>query len=136
MLKAIASVLIVLGLAFGASGVVAADFIADEARVENVQTGDDASIPEAQVLGPFTMISQADNIEKHTLARTEGQRYSEMARDDEARPMWITATTLRTALHFGALAYAFALFVVVVGLALVLQGAALLVIDRRMCCKA
>ena len=132
MLKAFAAVMIVIGFAFSASGVAAINFITDEAQIENVMTGDDASIPNALVDDPFTMLSQADNIEKHTLARTDGLRYSEMARDNEARPMWITATTLRTALHFGAMSYAFSLFVIVVGLMFTLNGFALLVINRRL----
>jgi len=131
MLKAFAAVMIVIGFAFSASGVVAIDFINDEALVENVMTGDDASIPDQIVSGPFTMKAQADNIEKHTLARTDGLRYSEMARDNEARPMWITATTLRTALHFGVLSYAFALFTIVVGLLFMMNGAALYTVARR-----
>ena len=131
MLKAFAAVMIVIGFAFSASGVVAIDFINDAAIEENVMTGDDASIPDQLVSGPFTMLSQADNIEKHTLARTDGLRYSEMARDNEARPMWITATTLRTALHFGAMSYAFSLFVIVVGLLFMLNGAALYTVARR-----
>jgi len=131
MLKAFAAVMIVIGFAFSASGVVAIDFINDEALVENVMTGDDASIPNQLVSGPFTMKAQADNIEKHTLARTDGLRYSEMARDNEARPMWITATTLRTALHFGVMSYAFSLFVIVVGLLFMLNGAALYTVARR-----
>ena len=77
------------------------------------------------------MLSQADNIEKHTLARTDGLRYSEMERDNEARPMWITATTLRTALHFGAMSYAFSLFVIVVGMLFMLNGAALYTVARK-----
>ena len=130
-MKIIASIMLVVGLAFSGSGVIAMDYISNEAQIENVYTGEDASIPEALVNGPFTMLSQADNIEKHTLARTDGLRYSEMARDNEARPMWITATTLRTALHFGALSYAFSLFVIVVGLLFMLNGAALYFVARK-----
>jgi len=131
MLKAFAAVMIVIGFAFSASGVAAINFISDEAQAENVYTGDDASIPEALVHGPFTMKSQADNILKHTLARTDGLRYSEMDRENEARPMWVTATTLRSALHLGILSYGFALFVVVVGLLFMLNGAALYTVARR-----
>ena len=127
----LAAVLITVGLAFSVSGVVAINFISAEAQIENIHTGDDASIPEALVNGPFTMKSQADNILKHTLARTDGLRYAEMARDNEARPMWITATTLRTALHFGVLSYAFALFTSVVGLMFMLNGVAILVVNRK-----
>ena len=127
----IAAILLALGLAFSVSGVVAMNYISAEAQIENVHTGDDASIPEALVNGPFTMLSQAENIEKHTLARTDGLRYAEMARDNEARPMWITATTLRTALHFGVLSYAFALFTIVVGFAFMLNGVAIYALGRK-----
>ncbi len=127
----LAAVLIVVGLAFSVSGAVAINFISAEAQIENVYTGDDASIPDALVNGPFTMKAQADNIEKHTLARTDGLRYSEMDRDNEARPMWVTATTLRTALHFGILSYAFATFTLVVGLLFMANGAAILAVNRK-----
>ena len=131
MLKAIAIALVSVGLVFSVAGAVALNHIVDEAQIENVVTGDDASMPNQLVDDPFTMISQADNIETHTLARTDGLRYSEMARDNEARPMWVTATTLRTALHFGAMAYAFSLFTIVVGALFMLNGVALLVVNKR-----
>ncbi len=125
IVKVLASVMLTVGLAFGATGAVAMNFISNEAVVENIYTGDDASIPEQLVNGPFTMKAQADNILHHTLARTDGLRYAEMDREDENRPMWVTATTLRTALHFGILSYAFSLFVIVVGLLFMMSGAAL-----------
>ena len=110
---------------------MALDYINDEALVENIYTGDDATIPEQIVSGPLTMLAQAENIEKHTLARTDGLRYAEMDRDNEARPMWITATSLRTALHFGVLSYAFAAFTIVVGVLFMLNGAALWLLASR-----
>ena len=131
MIKAIASFMLVIGLSMSLAGGLAIGFIASEAKAENVVTAEDSSRPDRAVIGPFEMKAQADIIETHTLGRTDGLRYSEMDRENEARPMWITATVLRTALHFGLLSYAFALFVVVVGLMMALNGAALWGLAKR-----
>ena len=131
MIKAIASFIIVLGLSMSLAGGLAVGFIASEAREEMVVTAEDSSRPNRAVIGPLEMKAQADIIEHHTLDRTDGLRYAEMDRENEARPMWITATVLRTALHFGLLSYAFAFFVIVVGLMMALNGAALWGVAKR-----
>ncbi len=127
----IAGLAIVVGLGTVSGGVAGAVYTSNAAATEMVVTGDDASIPNAEVRGPFTMKAQADNIEKHTLKQSEGLRYAEMDRDNPVRPMWVTATTLRTALHLGMLAYGLAALAVAVGLVQITTGAALLVINKR-----
>lgn len=83
---------------------------------ENIVTPADASIPEKPVRGPFTLKAQADIIRYHTLAMTGGQTFAEMDRTDSTRDIWITATTLATALNMGILAYATCGLVVLFGL--------------------
>jgi hypothetical protein len=97
---------------------------------ENITTPDDASIPGVPVRGPFTLKAQADIIREHTLKMTDGKTFAEMPRQipkldvegkpilgedgkptmiaNTARDIWITATTLITALNLGIFAYAFA----------------------------
>ncbi len=111
---------------------------------EKITTPDDASIPGVPVRGPFTLKSQADIIREHTLKATGGKTYAEMPRqvqklDDagnpvlgndgkpvmianSARDMWVTATTLTTALHLGIVTYAFSGLVLLLGLISIWTG--------------
>lgn len=111
---------------------------------ENIVTPADASIPNKSVRGPFTLKAQADIIRKHTLTSTGGKTFAEMPRQiaklDEsgqpvfdaegkpvmvantARDMWITATTLTTALNMGILAYALCAMALLFGLFLLWVG--------------
>jgi hypothetical protein len=120
---------------------------------EGIVTPDDASIPNAPVRGPFTLKAQADVIRTHTLRSTEGKTYAEMPRqvaeigpdgkpvlgDDgkpvmvgnEARNLWITATTLTTALHLGIITYLFSGLVVLFGLILIWTGLVFRVLSKR-----
>ena len=99
---------------------------------ENIVTPEDASIPGERVNGPQTLISQAEVIRMHTLKATGGKTYAEMPRQVEkidengnpvlgadgkpvmipntSRDIWITATTLTTALNLGVITYMFGAF--------------------------
>ncbi len=148
MLLIASLVAFVIGLGSIGGGVAGAVYTYNQAATENVVTPDDASISEADVRGPLTMKAQVDIIRDHTLERTGGLYYAEMPRSVErldengnvvldengepvmvpnsARDIWLTATNLTTALNLGIMAYALAAFAVVVGLALVVNGAVFL----------
>ena len=125
-------------------GLWAVTFTYQNVAQEKITTPDDASIPNAPVLGPFTLKSQADVIRKHTLKSTKGKTYSEMPRQvtkvdendepvvdregkpvmipNEARNMWITATSLTTALHLGIITYLFSGLIILFGLISIWTG--------------
>lgn len=141
-----------IGIGSIAAGVAGAVYTYGQAATESIVTPDDAAIPGAEVRGPLTMKAQADVIREHTLERTDGLYFAEMPRTVEqvdeagnvvlnesgepvmvpntARDIWLTATTLTTALNLGIIAYAMAAFAVVVGLALVISGAVFLSLRR------
>lgn len=120
---------------------------------ENITTPDDASIPNTPVRGPFTLKAQADIIRFHTLRMTGGKTFAEMPQQipkldengqsilDEdgkvvmttntARDIWITATTLITALNLGIIAYAFACFVLLFGLFFIWIGMIFYALSRK-----
>ncbi|MEK7787021.1 MAG: hypothetical protein AAB658_16585 [Chloroflexota bacterium] len=120
---------------------------------ENITTTDDASIPSVPVRGPLTLKAQADIIRVHTLKITDGKTFSEMPRQiakidsagnpvlDEngksvmvpntARDIWITATTLTTALNFGIMAYAFFGLILFFGFILIWIGIVYCVLSKR-----
>ena len=105
---------------------------------EQITTPDDASIPNTLVRGPLTLKSQADIIRKHVLETTEGKTFSQMPQKiqkqdadgdlvfdengkpvmitNDARAIWITATSLMTALNLAIIAYAFSALVIFIGL--------------------
>ena len=120
---------------------------------ENITTPGDASIPGVSVRGPRTLKAQADIIRVHTLRTTEGKTFAEMPRQipkvDEngkpvldkdgkpvmvantARDIWITATTLITALNLGIITYAFSSFVLLFGLVSLWTGITFYTLSKR-----
>ncbi|MEK7093905.1 MAG: hypothetical protein AAB903_01020 [Patescibacteria group bacterium] len=129
---------VVAGIILVAGGVWGIYFTYKNIAQEKIVTPADASIPKKPVLGPLTLKAQADVIRKHTLEATGGKTFAEMPRQIEkldesgtpvldaqgkpvmvpntARDIWITATTLITALNLGILTYVFSALVIVFGL--------------------
>ena len=120
---------------------------------ENITTPDDASIPGVPVRGPFTLKAQADIIRTHVLKTTKGKTFAEMPRQipkvdesgqsvlDEsgkptmiantARDLWITATTLTTALNLGIITYTFSGFILLFGLISIWTGIVFYILSRK-----
>src|SRR3989344_1212513 len=144
-LLTVSSVLaIVAGIIMVVGGVWGISFTYKNVAQENITTPSDASIPGVPVRGPLTLKSQADIIRFHTLKTTEGKTYSEMPRqiaklDPEGKPvldengkavmvpntardMWVTATTLTTALNLGIVTYAFSGLILLMGLISIWTG--------------
>lgn len=133
-----------VGLIMVVGGLWAVVFTYQNVAQENIVTPDDASIPSAPVRGPLTLHSQAEVIRKHTLKSTDGKTYAEMPRQvakldedgepvldskgepimvpNEARNMWITATTLITALHLGIITYLFSGLIILFGVISIWTG--------------
>ena len=115
LLKISSIVAILAGVILVIGGVWGIRFTYKNIVQEKIVTPADASIPEEPVRGPFTLKSQADIVREHTLKLTGGKTYAEMSRDDTNRNIWITATTLITALNLGILSYAFSGLFVLLG---------------------
>lgn len=120
---------------------------------ENITTPDDASIPSSPVRGPLTLHSQAEIIREHVLHTTNGLMYSEMPQkiakldqagnaildengepvmvSNDARSIWITATTLITALHLGVITYVFSGLIVLLGLISIWTGIIFRILKKR-----
>ena len=132
VMAVVAATLIVVGLGSVTGGVAGALEARSQAVAENVYAHEDSSQAGKLVAGPLTMKAQADVILEHTLGITDGARYSEMDREDPTRDIWVTSTTLRTALHLGVMAYALSAFAVVLGIALVAAGTGFAVIGLKL----
>ena len=144
---------IIAGIVLVGGGIWGITFTYKNVARENITTPDDASIPGVLVRGPFTLKAQADIIRVHTLRMTGGKTFSEMPRqipkldeagkpilDEEgksvmtantARDIWITATTLITALNLGIFAYAFAGFLILFGLFSIWTGIIFYALRRK-----
>lgn len=105
-----------------AGGVWAISFTYENVARERIVTPEDSRIPGIPVAGPVSLKVQADVIREHTLKMTSGKTYAEMDRNDKSRDLWITATTLTTALNVGILAYVLSGLVVLFGLASIWSG--------------
>lgn len=144
---------IIAGLLLVGGGVWGLIFTYNNVAGENITTPDDASIPGVLVRGPFTLKAQADIIRVHTLRMTGGKTFAEMPRqipkldengnqtlDEDGKPamvanatrdIWITATTLITALNLGIIAYAFASLTLFFGLIFIWTGIILHILSRK-----
>lgn len=105
---------------------------------ENITTAEGSAIPGVLVRGPLTLKAQADIIRVHVLKATGGKTYAEMPQQipkldenknplfdkdgkaltvpNDARNLWVTATTLTTALNLGIVTYAFSGLIFLFGL--------------------
>jgi len=144
---------IIAGFLLVGSGVWGIAFTYTNVARENITTPDDAFIPSVSVRGPFTLKTQTDIIREHTLKMTSGKTYAEMPRQipkldaygkpilgedgkpamtaNTARDIWITATTLITALNLGIFAYAFSAITLLLGLFFIWTGVIFYALCRK-----
>jgi hypothetical protein len=153
LLKISAVFAIVAGVILVAGGVWGIKFTYKNVARENITTPGDASIPNAPVRGPFTLKAQADVIREHTLRSTGGLTYAEMPRqvpqldedgdpvlDENGEPVmvsnagreiWLTATTLMTALNLAIVTYVFSVLVILFGLVSLWTGKVFLKLSKQ-----
>ena len=145
VLAALACVFVVSGVTMMVQASAAKADVKAGIAAEKLVVPDDAQGYAGEpVNGPETLRAMADIIREHTLGATEGLVYSEMPREvpqldesgqpvlDEngepvmvsnaARAIWITSTTLQTALTQGYMAWKLADLVMGLGALFVLQG--------------
>lgn len=114
LLSSVLAVSVGVVLVFG--GAWAGFFTYQNVSRENIVTPNDATVPNVRVRGPLTLHAQAEAIRMHVLRITGGKTYAEMSREDENRVLWVTATTLITALNLGIITYLFVGLIILFGL--------------------
>lgn len=125
LLATIVGTFLVLG------GLWVAVFTYQNVSQENIVTPEDASIPNTPVRGPLTLKSQADAIRHHVLKMTEGKTYAQMSREDANRNLWVTATTLTTALNLGIITYLFSGLIIIFGASLIWTGVVFSALSKK-----
>ncbi|MBD0292843.1 MAG: aromatic ring-opening dioxygenase LigA [Jiangellaceae bacterium] len=124
-LVAIAGVILIVG------GVVTWIAVQNQLDAENITVADDADMLAGdEVNGPLSAYAQADVINEHALAETEGQTYAELDREDERRQVVMTASFLRASLFTSVVAFGLAAMAAGLGLVLLFIAVALFGLAR------
>lgn len=131
LLNASAFLAIIAGIVFVVAGLWGISFTYQTVAREKIVTPEDSSMPNTPLRGPVSLKAQADIIREHTLKVTGGKTYAEMSRDDKNRELWVTATTLITALHLGIITYVFSGLIVLLGLISIWTGFVFRALRRR-----
>ncbi|PYG00636.1 hypothetical protein SAMN05216184_103209 [Georgenia satyanarayanai] len=134
----IASILaIVAGIVFIVAGGVTWGMVTSQLKAENITVPEDAAfLAGAEVQGPFSAYAQADIINTHALAGTEGRTYAELGaamREVEAgspehtelqaqRDSVMNASFLRASLFTSVVSYGVAALVIGLGALLIVIG--------------
>lgn len=140
-LKTAGLVSLIMGILFVLTGGVVWGVITSQLAAERITTPKDAFIAGAPVNNPLTALAQADIINKHALAGSNGMTYAELgAEATKAREAGDTAKAeeltkqrtsvmngsfLRASLFTSVLSYGVCLFAIGVGLTLIILGWAL-----------
>jgi len=117
----------ILGIVAGALliivGIVAWILVTNQLTAENITVPDDAAAFQGQqVTGPLTAYVQADIINHHALAASDGKTYAELDQDDPVRATVMQASFLRASLFTSVVAYGVALFAAAIGVLSILFG--------------
>jgi hypothetical protein len=115
-------VLIGAGAIMLLQGIDAREQVRLSLEAENITTPDDASIPNVPVNSAATALAQAEIIQEHTLATTEGQTWADMDREDPMRQFYLSAVTLRTSLMSAYMAFKLADLVIGLGALFLVVG--------------
>lgn len=133
---------IIVGLVFIVAGGVTWGVVTSQLRAEHITVPEDSNLlPGARVQGPVSAYAQAQIINEHALAGTDGHTYAELgtmaseaeaAGDDELATQYreqratvMNASFLRASLFTSVVAYGVALLVIGLGALSILNGAAL-----------
>lgn len=144
---------VVVGIILVLGSIWAVIFTYTNVARENIITPEDASMPGVPVRGPLTLMSQANIIREHTLRLTGGKTFAQMPRqiakldengspvldsngdpvmvNNTVRDLWITATTLITALNLGIITYAFSGFIFLFGLISIWTGIIFYILSKK-----
>jgi hypothetical protein len=153
LLKFSSVLAILVGIIMIVGGLWGICFTHKNVAEEKIVTAEDSAVPGVPLSGPRTLKAQADIIREHTLKTTGGKTFAEMPRqiakldadgkpvmDDKGQPvmvsntardLWVTATTLRTALHLAIFAYVFSCLIILFGLISVWTGIVFCALSKK-----
>ncbi len=122
----------VVGAIFIVAGIVAWIAVSVQLAAENITVSDDAAfLAGSRVQGPLSAYAQAEVINHHALAMSDGKTYAELAQDDPTRDTVMNASFLRASLFTSVVSFGVALFAVGVGVLSMVFGYIAILLSRR-----
>lgn len=122
----------VVGAVFIVAGIVAWIAVSVQLAAENITVSDDAAfLAGSRVQGPLSAYAQAEVINHHALAMSDGKTYAELAQDDPTRDTVMNASFLRASLFTSVVSFGVALFAVGVGVLSMVFGYIAILLSRR-----
>ncbi|MCW5954571.1 MAG: aromatic ring-opening dioxygenase LigA [Propionibacteriaceae bacterium] len=113
----------ILGAVFIVAGITTWGMVSSKLAAERITVSADAPMfAGATVADPFTAFVQADIINQHALAATDGKTYAELDREDPLRNTAMNGSFLRASLFTSVIAFGVALFAIGVGALSILLG--------------
>ncbi|WP_425954972.1 hypothetical protein [Xylanimonas sp. McL0601] len=121
---------IIAGIVMIVAGILTWILVAIQLANEEITVSNDATFMGGifqgkQVIGPLTAYAQADIINQHALAATDGQTFAQLAQDDPRRDVVMTASFLRASLFTSIVSFGVCVLVVALGVLFWLIGSAL-----------
>lgn len=113
---------IVLGALMVIGAVVTWFLVSTTLADAKITTSEDACLPNQTVDGPFTAYCEAQIIEEHALAATDGLTYAELDREDPRRATAMNASFLRASLFTSVVSFGVAAMAGGMGLIFILLG--------------
>lgn len=106
--------------------------VSDQLKAEKIAVSEDSDrYANESVAGPFTAYQEAQMIEKHALAATNGKTYAQLDREDPLRAVAMNGSFLRASLFTSVVAFGVSALVIASGLMFVLLGWALRRVTER-----
>jgi len=123
--RIIGLIAIIAGAVMVLGGGVTWGMVQSQLTAESITIPDDADMfPGKQVKGPLTAFAQADIINKHALAASDGKTYAELDGDDPVRATVMNGSFLRASLFTSVIAFGIAAFAIGLGALFILIGVA------------
>lgn len=123
--RIIGLIAIIAGAVMVLGGGVTWGMVQSQLTAESITIPDDADMfPGKQVKGPLTAFAQADIINKHALAASDGKTYAELDGDDPVRATVMNGSFLRASLFTSVIAFGIAAFAMGLGALFILIGLA------------
>ncbi|MCL3859918.1 aromatic ring-opening dioxygenase LigA [Actinotalea sp. K2] len=124
--RLIGLVAIIAGVVLIVGGALTWGMVRSQLAAENITLGDDVAMFAGNTVdGPIDAYLQADIINQHALAGSDGKTYAELDREDPARASVMNGSFLRASLFTSVIAFGVAAFAAGMGLLFVLVGYAL-----------
>ncbi|GAA1468140.1 aromatic ring-opening dioxygenase LigA [Microbacterium thalassium] len=117
---------IIAGIALIVAGIAVWIVVSTQLQAEKIVIPEDAiAFQGATVAGPFTAYVQADIIQTHSLAISDGQTYAQLDQDDPVRATLMNASFLRASLFTSVVSFGVAAFAMGIGILSIMFGWAL-----------